>query len=587
MRFCPRPYQTEADIAIARDFSDGIKATAAVHATGLGKTILGCMAIQRYSPTRALILAHRETLVSQFRDEIVEQTGIDTDIEMGALRSESSLWGKKQVVVGSVQTQFAAGGKRMFAPDAFGLLILDEMHHYVGAKEFRKVVEHYRTNPNLKIIGLSATPNRTDQRALGQIFENVAHAFEILPAIKAGWLVGVDPKFIPVEGLDYSHIDTSCGELNGKQLDAVLEDERIEMEMIQPTIEKAWGAPERTLHGYDVDRWKTVLDGFGEPKRTLVFCKSVRQAQKFANILNRIHGGLAQMICGADTDEHKAAVKKDFKGGPLRFVTSVDVMSEGYNNPFLQMLVMARPLKSELRYKQQLGRGTRPWPGILERRVSQDEIGFLETVEERLAAIASSPKPLLTICDFVGNSGAHKIQNSVDALGGELDEDVVERAIEKAKKENRPVQELLELSAEELRAEKEAREREEEARKQRLVAKSNYKVISVNPFDLFALQPHRERGWEQGKKLSPGHERIFRVNMGLDPEKFSYGEARQLINEQFKRWKNGEATLKQCAWLKPKGYDVTGMKKEAASQIMNAWKANNWKRPVEPMGVIP
>ena len=185
-------------------------------------------AIRRVFPRRALVLAHREELVFQARDKIQRVTGLSADVEMGEYRAEGGLFEQARVVVSTIQTQCSGGdgGGRMakFDPQRFGVLIIDEAHH-ATSPSYRRVIDYYRTNPALKILGVTATPDRADEEALGQVFQSVAFDYEVLDAIHDGWLVPIEQQLVHVQGLDYSSIRTTAGDLNGGDLAAVLEAE--------------------------------------------------------------------------------------------------------------------------------------------------------------------------------------------------------------------------------------------------------------------------------------------------------------------------------------------------------------------------
>ena len=125
--------------------------------------------------------------------------------------------------------------------------------------------------------------------------------------------------------------------------------------------------------------------------------------------------------------------------------------------------------------------------------------------------------------------------------------------------------------------EKKLREAEEQARKVRLVGKSNYKLQAVDPFDLFQVRPVKARGWDQGKTLSPKM-RGFLQRFGFDPDKFDFAKAGQLIGTLKDRLDKKLCTPKQALWLKNHGYSPD-LPMTEASTVMNAWSSNGWKRP--------
>lgn len=214
----PRPYQIEALDGI-RDKLKTNTSTLLVMATGQGKTITFCELARDYKASgKVMILAHREELISQAYDKVLEVAECEPDIEMGEWHIQAFGEFQSAIVLSTIQTQIAgmAGNGRMtkFDPQDFSLLIIDEAHHS-AAKSYRRVIAHYRRNPDLKVLGVTATPDRADERALGQIFETVAYEYGILEGIEDGWLVHIEQQSVYVEGLDYSQIRTTAGDLNG------------------------------------------------------------------------------------------------------------------------------------------------------------------------------------------------------------------------------------------------------------------------------------------------------------------------------------------------------------------------------------
>src|SRR5512136_3286008 len=282
-----RPYQSAASDAIFKEWQEN-DSTLVVIPTGGGKTVLFADVIRRVFPRRALVLAHREELVFQARDKIQRVTGLAADVEMGEYRAEGGLFGSARVVVSTIQTQCSGGdgGGRMakFEPSRFGLLIIDEAHH-ATSPSYRRVIEYYRSNPGLKVLGVTATPDRADEQALGQVFQSVAFDYEVLDAIHDAWLVPIEQQMVHVEGLDYSSIRTTAGDLNGGDLDAVMEAER----NLQPMASAS-------------------LAIIGQ-RRALVFTASVKAAEMTAEIFNRHRSGMASWVCGKpEKDERRNAL---------------------------------------------------------------------------------------------------------------------------------------------------------------------------------------------------------------------------------------------------------------------------------------
>jgi superfamily II DNA or RNA helicase len=197
-----------------------------------------------------------------------------------------------RIVISTVQTQIAGqNGGRMtrFRPADFATVIVDEAHH-APARTYKRILEHYTQNPDCRVLGVTATPDRLDEKALGQIFDTVAYDYEIPDAIADGWLVPIQARAVEVDGLDLSHVRTTAGDLNGADMARVLEEEQVLHEMAQPIVELSAG------------------------KRTLVFVATVVQAERMAEVLNRHDHGIAQWVCGKTPKVERRALLRDYRG---------------------------------------------------------------------------------------------------------------------------------------------------------------------------------------------------------------------------------------------------------------------------------
>jgi superfamily II DNA or RNA helicase len=543
-----RDYQKSGSDAVFDQWRE-VDSTLLVYPTGCGKTILFADVIRRSFPKRAMVLAHREELIWQARDKIARSTGLRCDVEMADYRAQGdqSLFGRAPVVISTIQTQTAGGdgGGRMgkFDPFHFGVLIIDEAHH-ATARTYRRVIDYYRTNPALKVLGVTATPDRADEEALGQVFQSVAYDYEILDAIHDGWLVPIEQQMVNIEGLDFSTIRTTAGDLNGADLAAVME-------------------AEKNLHGIASASIEIV-----GTKRSLVFTASVKHASMQAEIYNRHRPGMAAWVCGKTDKDERRKILADFASGKVQVVCNCGVLTEGFDDPGVEVIIMGRPTKSRSLYSQMVGRSTRPLPGLVDGP---------ETPEERRAAIASSPKPSCLIVDFVGNSGRHKLITSADILGGKVSEEAVEKAKLHAKQAGKPVcmVEVLDEAEKELEQKRLA----EEARRARIVARAKWTATAVSPFDVLEVRPVKPRGWDLGKQLTE-KQRSFLARQGINPDTLPYPQAKQLISELMYRWQAKLCTFKQAKLLRKHGYP-TNVTVPEASQIIDGLAKNGWRRPVE------
>ncbi len=428
-----------------------------------------------------------------------------------------------------------------FEPSQFGLLIIDEAHH-ATSPSYRRVIDYYRTNPALKVLGVTATPDRADEEALGQVFQSVAFDYEVLDAIHDGWLVPIEQQMVHVEGLDYSSIRTTAGDLNGGDLAAVMEAEKNLQQMASASV--------------------AIIGA----RRALVFTASVKAAEMTAEILNRHRSGMAEWVCGETEREQRRRVLAAFAAGKVQVVCNCGVLTEGFDDPGVEVVIMGRPTKSRALYSQMVGRSTRPLPGLVDGP---------ETAEARKAAIAASAKPSCLVVDFVGNAGKHKLITSADILGGNVSEEAVDLAVTRARKAGGPVNmsEALDEAEEELKAQKRLAEA---ARRARLVATARFTTRAVDPFDVLHLDPVKPRGWDAGRELTE-KQRALLARQGINPEKISFSEGRQLIAEIFRRWDGKLCSFKQAKVLRKYGYD-TEMSFAEASATIDALARNGWRR---------
>ena len=549
-----RPYQLEAERSTLKAWADGNRTALGVLPTGCGKTIVFASLIRSRLPGRTMVLAHRQELIWQARDKIEEVTGLTADVEMGEFKAaqEAGLFSPKaQVIVSTIQTHTAggdgAGRMGKFDPMDFSTLIVDEAHH-ATSPSYRRAIDYYLTNPNLVVLGVTATPDRSDEEALGQIFGTVVFDYEILNAINDGWLIPIEQQMVSIESLDFSKVRTTAGDLNGADLAAVMESEK-------------------NLHGIA----HSTIDIAGD-RRGLGFASSVAHAKALSEIFNRHRYGMSNWVCaGTDKDERKKIIM-DFAAGKIQWLWNCGVFTEGFDDSGVEIISMARPTKSRSLYAQMAGRGTRPHKSIAYR------LNDAPAAVIRRMMIARSVKPSCLIIDHVGNSGKHKLMTTADILGGNVSEEVLEAAVSTAMRAKGPVRmdKVIEDEEEKLAAMK-AKRLAEEARRHRLVAKSTYKTTNIDPFDLLQIKPVKSRGWDQGKLFSEKQSNFLRQR-GFNPDEMDYAKGKQLIGVMMNRFEKKLCTLKQASTLKKFGYDVN-MTFDQASATLDALASNNWQKP--------
>lgn len=553
MSYQLRDYQVEAVRCTLEEFKT-VQATGLIHGTGLGKTITASAVISAYKPKRTLFLAPSAPLVWQAQNKIAKYTGLKCEVEMNIERASRDVFNMAPVIIGTVQTQCAQNNARVFDPKDIDLLILDELHHFT-APALRGVVAHYKQNPKIKILGLTATPKRTDEQALGQIVDSIAHVYELIDGKNDGYLVDVKQLFVPVDGLDLSHIKATAEDFNENELQAVLEDERIVQGMIEPICEIVWRVPKDSLKGKPVSEWSSYLRDNGKPRRSIVFCASVKQAEMFSEILNRAVRDSSAWVCESTSKKDRARIYDAFsKYEDLHTVCNVGILGEGYDNPLVENIIQARPTKSLLWYQQTIGRGTRTLEGVID---------GLNTKEERLEAIAKSAKTHVTVVDFVANCGRHKLVSSIDILGGKISEQVVERAIKIAQElgEEVTVDRLILETEEQLQREEENRKAEaerkriESEKRRHILATAHYRTIEVSPFENLGMKAVRSRGWDIGRQLSDNQKNTL-TNNGVKVDGLTYGQVYKIIGEIKRRHQEGKASYRQVEKLRAMGLSI-------------------------------
>ena len=317
------------------------KSTLVVMATGLGKTVVVSKVASEWQRGNVLCLAHRIELVDQMAATLAGEIGYLPSVEQGVRRRYGSALAGRQVIVGSIQSMISRKRINKFDKHPFGLVIIDEAHRAVSAS-YAKLLEKYRSiDPECRVMGVTATPNRTDGTALGLAFDSVAFEMHINDGIDAGWLVDVHQKFAILNEVDFGKIATSKNQFGEVDFKA----EYLEKVMVE----------EKTLH----EMSHPVLDMTKEGQQGIIFTASVAHAHLWAAVLNRYRPECAAAVDGETNREERAGYVHDFKQGKLQFLLNFNCFTEGFDAPMTQLVVMGRPTKSVLVYQQMLGRGTR------------------------------------------------------------------------------------------------------------------------------------------------------------------------------------------------------------------------------------
>lgn len=382
-----RPYQRAAVTSWQRDLETK-RAALGVMFTGAGKTRTAGTFIHEWQRGRVLWLAMRDFLLDQAGEAIGNITGE----WIGREQAQQSSSGER-IVVGSVQT---LKGKRLAShpADEFSLIAFDEAHHAVAPGP-RAIFDHFR---EAKIIGLTATPYRLDKIGLDNVFgKEPSFSYDIEFGTENGYFCPVVPIKRPVESIDLSGVRTQAGDLQLNQL---------EEQIVNATAPIAHVAWEESEHG---------------ALPTIVYTPGVASAKSVCAAINDLAGKEVAVYVEADTPRSRREYILANFGKSIRFIVNCQIYTEGLDVPLARCIVIARLTESLSLYIQMAGRGGRPEAGI----------GELETVAERLAAIAQSSKPWFKLVDITGKAGKHSLVSAVNALSGKGISDVVKKIIER------------------------------------------------------------------------------------------------------------------------------------------------------------
>lgn len=525
-----RDYQQEAVASALAKLESPGSSTLGVAATGLGKTqIFTSVAEHMARSGRVLILAHRSELVRQAAKRWSNMTGERADVEMASDRASHSA-DRTQVVVASKDTLIHRAGKYDWSE--FSLVIIDEAHRAV-APRYQKIYDKIRAaNPEIRLLGVTATPDRLDEKPLGKVFHTVAFDYSVHFGIENGWLVDIVQTPIYIESVDLSTARKSGRDLAVADLDAILTKEKPLWGMAKAIVENTAG------------------------RKTLVFCATVHHAELMTAIIAKESGERTEMITGKTDPEKRAAMLRDYARGSIRYMVNVDVFTEGYDEPTIEVVAMCKPTLSRAKYAQMIGRGTRVLPGVTD---------GCETATDRRQAIAGSGKPFLEVLDFAGLSGRHKLVTTIDILGDREGDEVIEQA-KKLGATGMPARDVIER-AKQMLAERE-RLRKEAAK--RMVKHTSATVAyrqgdRVNPFDVLGIKPNNRPGFDSRR---PPTDKMIALlsNRGIDnAADLTFQQARQLIGELVERQRENRPTYKQTRYLKSVGIDPSGWSFQQAS----------------------
>ena len=518
-----RPYQQQARDHIHAEWENGHTRTLLVLPTGTGKTIVfaSVAADQVRAGDRVLILAHRGELLEQAADKLQRSTGLVSAVEKADATCLNTWF---RVVVGSVQTLQRTARLERFPHDYFGTIIIDEAHHAI-TNGYRRILDYFG---DAKVLGVTATPDRGDMRNLGEVFDSLAFEYKLTDAIKECYLCRIMAQTIPLK-LDISSVTMSGGDYAVGDLGTALD----------PYLEQIAAEMAQRCKG----------------RKTVVFLPLIKTSQKFRDLLNS-HGFRAAEVNGQSTDRKE--VLADFDAGKYNVLCNSMLLTEGWDCPSVDCVVVLRPTKVRSLYSQMVGRGTRLSPG----------------------------KSDLLLLDFLWMTDKHELCRPADLV-------CEDRAVARQMTENlaqtgcpEDIEEAAVQASEDVVAQREealAKQLEEQRRKKaRLVDPLQYEM-SIQAEDLAGYVP--AFGWEAGP---PSAEQTAALEkMGILPDAVeSAGKASLLLDRLNKRRAEGLTTPKQIRVLERYGFQSVGTWSfDAAKHMIDRIAASGWRGV--PKGVNP
>lgn len=469
---------------------------------------------------RVLVLAHRGELLEQAADKILKFTGLGCATEKA---EESCLGSWYRIAVGSVQSLQREKRLEQFASDYFDAIIIDEAHHCLS-DGYQRVLSHF---DGAHVLGVTATPDRGDMRNLGTYFDSLAYEYTLPKAIKEGYLSPIKALTIPLE-LDLSGVAMQNGDFKAADIDSALDPYlyQIADEMI-----------------------KNCKD-----RKTVVFLPLIKTSQKFRDILVS-RGFKAAEVNGNSQD--RAEILEAFDKGEYNVLCNSMLLTEGWDCPTVDCVIVLRPTKVRSLYSQMVGRGTRLAPGKKDLLL----LDFLWHTERHELC-----HPAHLICE--NEEVAKKMTENIEAAGCPVDIEAAEQQAESDVVAQR--EEALANTLKEMRK-----------RKRKLVDPLQYEM-SIASQDLSNYVP--AFGWECAPPTDKQKKALEKL--GIYPDEIdNAGKAKLLLDRLDKRREEGLTTPKQIRFLESRGFLHVGeWSFQAATKLIDRIAANDWR---VPRGIVP
>lgn len=324
----PTPIQKEALAALRETRSNGYRRGLVVLATGLGKTWLSAFDTEQLSARRILFVAHREEILSQAAETFLRiRPHARVGFYSGKQRDE-----QVDILCASIQTIGRANHLQKFLPNHFDYIVVDEFHH-AAAPSYHKLLQHFEP---LFLLGLTATPDRTDQSSILSLCDdNLVFTRTLVDGIHSSLLSPFHYYGIFDESVDYEDLPWRNG--------------RFDPDLLSNRL----ATKNRADHVY-----RTWMEK--RQKRTIAFCASIRHAEFMSDFFSERSIKSAAVYSNSPTPRADALRRLD--EGSLDVIFCVDLFNEGVDLPGIDTVMMLRPTESKIIFLQQLGRGLRRSP---------------------------------------------------------------------------------------------------------------------------------------------------------------------------------------------------------------------------------
>lgn len=515
-----RPYQQEAKDAIFHSWDEGIQKTLLVLPTGCGKTIVFAKVAEECvrQGDRVLILAHRGELLEQAADKIGRSTGLGCATEKA---EETCLGSWFRITVGSVQSLMRESRLNKFDEDYFNTIIIDEAHHCIS-DSYQRVLNHFH---DAKVLGVTATPDRGDMKNLGSVFENLSYEYTLPKAIKEGYLSPIKAVTIPLQ-VDLTGVGVQSGDFKAGDLGTALDPY---LEQIAEEMKK-----------YCAD------------KKTVVFLPLVKTSQKFRDLLNA-KGFHAAEVNGESKD--RAEILEDFDKDKYNVLCNSMLLTEGWDCPSVDCIVVLRPTKVRSLYCQMVGRGTRLSP--------------------------ETRKDHLLLLDFLWHTERHELCHPAHLICES--EEVAQKMTENLEKEAGfpvDIEEAEQTAADDVVAQREealAKQLSEMKRRKRKLVDPLQFEMSIQAQDLSGYVP--AFGWEMAPPSDAQKKTLEKL--GIMPDEIdNAGKASKILERLNKRRKEGLTTPRQIRFLEGRGFQHVGTWQfDTAKHLIDRIAGNGWRIP--------